>query len=427
MGYATGSPAVPSVPATPFLQDVRAVDVGANHACAIKTDGKLLCWGGNRDGQLGIGKQDSVTYPTPEEVPGITVDQVVTGPRATCAVSNGEVWCWGYKPLTGTGSGGGFVTSPTRAGTLTNIKKVHVNQSYAYAIGNDGSVWFWGVLGSKVSYTPAPFSDPTPEDPARSMTGVVDGIDDCFLFESGKVRCVETTGGYRLTEVLRVDRAKKLTGKCVVSKDDELLCWGNNTAGVLAESPTLLGSATLPHGERIAPQRCARLSRSRRPSVDVLDLRDELRRRGRVSLRTVVCDPPRREEDEERGGDEEELLRRRVRLDALAEDARRVLDLVVIGLGRELRSSFTDRRVVAASERGDEGVELGVMREVLREARETPGRADVVGARLHGALVLRLRSRGCRFCFGHAMACTLSAGDLPVRAAGRAISPCVIA
>ncbi len=244
VGYATGSPAVPSVPATPFLQDVRAVDVGASHACAIKTDGKLLCWGGNTNGQLGIGKQDSVAHPTPEEVPGITVDQVVAGPNATCAVSNGEVWCWGSKPLTGTGSGGGAVTSPTRAGTLTNIKKVHVNQGYAYAIGNDGSVWFWGVLGSKVSYTPAPLSDPTPEDPARPMTGAVDGIDDCFLFESGKVRCIGTTGGYRVTEVLRVDHPKKLTGKCVVSKDDELLCWGSNSSGVLAESPTLLSSVS---------------------------------------------------------------------------------------------------------------------------------------------------------------------------------------
>ena len=39
---------------------------GLNHACAVMTMGRLLCWGANNYGQLGIGS--SIDPPTPSEV-----------------------------------------------------------------------------------------------------------------------------------------------------------------------------------------------------------------------------------------------------------------------------------------------------------------------------------------------------------------------
>ena len=32
-----------------------SVSIGKTHACAVLNDGKLMCWGQNANGQLGIG------------------------------------------------------------------------------------------------------------------------------------------------------------------------------------------------------------------------------------------------------------------------------------------------------------------------------------------------------------------------------------
>ncbi|MCS6799370.1 MAG: RCC1 domain-containing protein, partial [Myxococcota bacterium] len=31
------------------------VEAGGYHTCAVRTDGSLWCWGGNSNGQLGLG------------------------------------------------------------------------------------------------------------------------------------------------------------------------------------------------------------------------------------------------------------------------------------------------------------------------------------------------------------------------------------
>jgi alpha-tubulin suppressor-like RCC1 family protein len=42
---------------------VLAVSAGVEHACAITSDGRILCWGHNTYGQLGDGTQTSSLVP----------------------------------------------------------------------------------------------------------------------------------------------------------------------------------------------------------------------------------------------------------------------------------------------------------------------------------------------------------------------------
>jgi alpha-tubulin suppressor-like RCC1 family protein len=42
-----------------------AISTGSRHTCALELDGRALCWGANRSGQLGDGTTTDRLIPTP--------------------------------------------------------------------------------------------------------------------------------------------------------------------------------------------------------------------------------------------------------------------------------------------------------------------------------------------------------------------------
>jgi hypothetical protein len=77
------------------IVDATQVSVGGLHACARTARGRVLCWGDNQYGALGNGTLVSQNYPV--EVLDLTdVTQVVTSAFHTCALrADHTVWCWG--------------------------------------------------------------------------------------------------------------------------------------------------------------------------------------------------------------------------------------------------------------------------------------------------------------------------------------------
>lgn len=78
----------------PAVTDVAA---GGEHTCAIATDARVLCWGDNLQGALGDGTRVNRYMPAPVAFawPAPPVD-VEAGRDHTCArTSDGRVWCWG--------------------------------------------------------------------------------------------------------------------------------------------------------------------------------------------------------------------------------------------------------------------------------------------------------------------------------------------
>jgi len=82
-----------------FEQGAKAVSAGGQHTCAIKEDGSLWCWGGNGDGQLGIGVAGSAVAPVLVSA-GPAID-VSAGTAHTCATFEGsgsvDLYCWGSQ------------------------------------------------------------------------------------------------------------------------------------------------------------------------------------------------------------------------------------------------------------------------------------------------------------------------------------------
>ncbi|MBU1238744.1 hypothetical protein KJ865_03455, partial [Myxococcota bacterium] len=78
---------------------IATVTLGNNHTCVIDTADKVWCMGNNEHGQLGIGTSDATAHPVFEyvgdRIPGAVVS-IEAGALHTCAINDaGQVWCWG--------------------------------------------------------------------------------------------------------------------------------------------------------------------------------------------------------------------------------------------------------------------------------------------------------------------------------------------
>jgi hypothetical protein len=77
-----------------FVGGVTQISVGDQHACAVKKDATLWCWGSNEHGQLGIG--NVIQQSVPVKVPLEGVQSVSAGGAHSCALKlDGTLWCWG--------------------------------------------------------------------------------------------------------------------------------------------------------------------------------------------------------------------------------------------------------------------------------------------------------------------------------------------
>ena len=161
-------------------------------ACARLGTGEVKCWGGNEQGQLGIGLPGSAT---PVTVIGLgPADGIAMGSRHTCVrLSQGEVKCWGANYLGQLGDG--TWTGSTVPVTVTGLKEaVEIDAFYEHTCARlvTGEVRCWGKndggrLGDGTTLNqPAPVRVAGLKNAVEITTG---GGHTCARLGTGEVRC----------------------------------------------------------------------------------------------------------------------------------------------------------------------------------------------------------------------------------------------
>jgi alpha-tubulin suppressor-like RCC1 family protein len=127
------------------VKAIKGVSVGFGHACAVRVDGALFCWGDDADGDLGIGSTYVATAPA--QVPLSHVEQVAAGGSHTCAlVGGGTVYCWGdngYGQL-GTGSKERTSPVPVKVRGLPAAVAITAGEDQTCALLQRGVLRCWG-------------------------------------------------------------------------------------------------------------------------------------------------------------------------------------------------------------------------------------------------------------------------------------------
>ena len=144
------------------LQGITQIAATGRHNLALRSDGKVMAWGLNHDGQLGNGTRDNGW--TPAEVTGLDRIVAIAAGVASFAGNyfsgalrdDGTVLTWGSGVSGVMGNGtrnpspddpGGRNLLPQQVPGLANVKALSLGMGHAAALLGDGTLRMWGHDG----------------------------------------------------------------------------------------------------------------------------------------------------------------------------------------------------------------------------------------------------------------------------------------
>ena len=273
--FGTSLPCQPAPVRVNGLDHAIHLSVGANAACAIRSDQTAVCWGANESGQLGHdpGGSDKLCASAacngaPSPVPGL-VDptSIAVGAGVACAIDSGKVKCWGSNARGELGQG--VPGSPNLSSTPVEVQGI--GAATAVDLGWDGhacallaadkSIWCWGAniyggtghsQGTKGDDTNNQNANGTPHptvgaDQVTTLTGFqAIGFSEaatCGIDSTGQVLCdgigfINPQGpGPTMFAVPGVASGAvsvdSVRAACAVLGTGEVRCWGSNENGAL--------------------------------------------------------------------------------------------------------------------------------------------------------------------------------------------------
>jgi alpha-tubulin suppressor-like RCC1 family protein len=254
------------VPVTGLEGKAISITAGGVHSCALLESGRMLCWGWNDEGQLGIGP--GVDQRSPVAVRGLDggIAAISGGGEHTCVLTTaGGVKCWGHNNFGGLGDG----TRTPRSlpvdvvGLTSGVKQVAAGRHFTCALMLAGGVECWGLNES------GQLGDGTSENPVTPVDVI--GLDHgvraigafanhaCALLDGGRVKCWGANEHGELGDGKSVNSWKPVDVRglvapaialapggrhsggshtCVVIEGGGVECWGRNDSGQLGDGTT---------------------------------------------------------------------------------------------------------------------------------------------------------------------------------------------
>ncbi|MFZ2188749.1 MAG: ELWxxDGT repeat protein [Candidatus Moraniibacteriota bacterium] len=210
------------------LTDVSRISAGNQHACALKSDSTVFCWGGNGNGQLG--DNSTIQALTPVQTKGVggvgyltDATQLESNGNSSCVTKSDEsVFCWGGNDYGQLGDGTTVGSSPWGrltpvqvrgvggTGFLTGVSKVALGAYHTCAVKPDGSTFCWG---------------------RNNYYQLGDGTN---VIKTTPVQVLGVGGVGNLADIRQIAGGTFHT--CALKSDGLAYCWGYNSNGQLGDT-----------------------------------------------------------------------------------------------------------------------------------------------------------------------------------------------
>ncbi len=257
---------------------VAHLGAGGAHACVVRANGTIACWGANHERQTSAMGDVARYLPTTQD--GVGFDDVVAGIDHTCALTtDGRIACVGNGTTGALGTG---MSDQSRLDTLVAtsglVTSIDAGAGFSAATIN-GHVFLWGTFDGATRPTPVELPNPAAFIDVAAGTRHL-----CGLIGDGTVACagdndrgqlgqgdtmphdaVVTVPG--LTMVTELAAGRDVT--CALRMDGSVWCWGANELGQLGTSDGLdrpvpmavpgLGASTAVDVARAGMHACAAL------------------------------------------------------------------------------------------------------------------------------------------------------------------------
>lgn len=235
------------------------VAAGGPHSCAVRSDGRVMCWGLNNYGQLG--NNTNIDSKIPVQVSTLTnATDVFTGDVHTCAItSTGALWCWGRNTYGQLGNGG-TSSSPVPVQIVSSlVSRGDGGANHTCIVKTNGSVWCWGYnyFGQLGDGTFTNRTTPTQVLASGGLQVTAGGSHTCLIKTAGGAWCWgrnnygqlgdnTTTNHNTPTQVYQVTSGSSFISAggshtCLVITtlgQTSLHCWGRNNYGQLGNGGT---------------------------------------------------------------------------------------------------------------------------------------------------------------------------------------------
>lgn len=258
-------------------------------SCARREDGTVMCWGGNRHGELGLSADlpvvDANPHPTPSAVGGLApVHRVDLGGSFACAVERpeadtgvdaggGKMYCWGWNNALQLGRGELPQKHGVAGETALEFRRTLMGGGTlrnGFAIRDNGELLSWGgsllTSNNGVTSTELDALGRTSPFDADGRPLPIPGLSDVRRISAGDTfACAASAGSaycwgrsevgalgngsahdepipfsVPLSTTKRVvDVATSNTTACARTIDRKVHCWGDNTKGQLGDATAL--------------------------------------------------------------------------------------------------------------------------------------------------------------------------------------------
>ncbi len=227
--------------------------VGKAHACVL-SGSRVLCWGDNKQSQLGDGSNSSSPDAAVEVAGGLSFSQISAGNNHTCGIAGGKAYCWGRGREGQLGDGSTSERKkPVAVKGSKNFVQIAAGGNHTCAVTADGQGFCWGdgFSGQLGFGGLEQQNEPIDVSGGLKFSRVAAGGNhSCGITTAGKAYCWGSNESGQVGDGSKSDRPSPVavssnqtftrlalggSHTCGLTSGGDVFCWGENKYGQVGD------------------------------------------------------------------------------------------------------------------------------------------------------------------------------------------------